>query len=105
MSAQSTVVDGLSASGAVSMSFAIDPAEAQRKLISIRKRVYDDSAVVTNEIVENPARTAAAHISGDEDSWFHAQYANQVTGLNLTLTGTDSLDSTKQFLTRAGLLA
>lgn len=104
LSPDSPLTDGLSRANSVHIAFAIDPAKASRELINIRKRTYEDFAVATNEIIENPARTAAAHISGDENSWFHSRYANEVTSLSLTTYGTDSLDATRQLLTRAGLL-
>lgn len=83
----------------------VDTKEAKSRVVSIRQGYMTDTASEVNEIVEDSARTAAAHVDGSGDEDFAIWYANSSTGVMASFSGAKGLDGAKTFLNRSGLIS
>ncbi|TQF74603.1 Hsp70 family protein [Rhodococcus spelaei] len=83
----------------------VDTRAAKKSVTGLRQGVQNDTAVADNVLVENTARTAAAHIDGPiGENSYSFTYANSSTGVMASSTTLKGLDGAKTFLTRAGLI-
>ncbi|MDH6284661.1 Hsp70 family protein [Prescottella agglutinans] len=83
----------------------VDPREAKKTVIGLRQGFQNNTAVADNVLVENTARTAAAHIEGPRsNNTYSLSYANSSTGVMANFSSALGLDGAKTFLTRSGLI-
>ncbi|MEV0946877.1 Hsp70 family protein [Rhodococcus sp. NPDC049939] len=82
----------------------VDKAAAKKTVLAIRQGFQKNTAVAENVIVENTARTAAAHISGPYSPDYSIYYANNANGVKASFSGATSVETARVFLSRAGLL-
>ncbi len=95
------IVDGDFSSIIVS----VDPREAKQTVVGYRQGFGTNTAYADNVLVENTARTAAAHIEGPHsDNTYSVFYANGATGVMAHFGDGVGLDGAKAFLTRSGLI-
>lgn len=88
-----------------SIIFSVDTKEAKKRVLGIRQGFQNNTAVTTNETVEDTARVAAAHLSGPGyNNTFSIWYGNSSTGVMASFNGAQGLDGAKTFLARAGLI-
>ncbi|AZG46870.1 Hsp70 family protein [Gordonia insulae] len=83
----------------------VDANEAKSNILNIRDGVYSAGE---GTLVEDAARQAAGEISsqsGTADGDYKISYANQSTGMVITVFGIKSIDDGKAFLTRSGLIS
>ncbi len=103
----STLTKGVTDGTFDSIIFSVDLAAAKKAVLGIREGYHDNTAVAENVIVENTARTAAAHVNGplsQEFPDYSIYYANNSSGVQVNFSGASSVDTAKTFLSRAGLL-
>ncbi|ORI26012.1 Hsp70 family protein [Rhodococcus sp. 1168] len=83
----------------------VDVRDAKKEVLALRQGYQNNTAVDENVVVENVARTAAAHLSGPKyANQYDINYANGSTGVMVFYTGAVGLDGAKTFLNRAGLI-
>ncbi|RVW04439.1 Hsp70 family protein [Rhodococcus spongiicola] len=101
----SALPEGLTDDSYLTIIVSVDVKQAKKDLIAIRQGYRSEPANEINEIVEDTARTAAAHITGPgvSDSYSFS-YANSATGVMVFFTRAVSEDAAKTFLNRAGLI-
>lgn len=83
----------------------VDQREAKKTVVGLRQGFQNDSSAAENVLVENTARTAAAHIDGPGyNNTYSISYANSATGVMASFNDAVGLDGAKTFLTRSGLI-
>ncbi|MGO4205171.1 Hsp70 family protein [Rhodococcus sp. TAF43] len=83
----------------------VDPREAKKTVVGLRQGFQNDTSAAENVLVENTARTAAAHIDGPGyNGTYSISYANSSTGVMARFSDALGLDGAKTFLTRSGLI-
>lgn len=92
-------------SGASYITVSVDVREAKKQVLRLRQGIQNDTAAADNQIVENVARTAAAHLSAAEITGAYSiAYANGATGVMVGYYDAVGADGAKTFLSRAGLI-
>lgn len=92
-------------SGASYITVSVDVREAKKQVLRLRQGNQNDTAAADNQIVENVARTAAAHLSAPEITGAYSiAYANGATGVMVGYYDAVGADGAKTFLSRAGLI-
>ncbi|WP_197480886.1 Hsp70 family protein [Rhodococcus sp. EPR-157] len=107
ISADSSLTSGIveENSGASYITVSVDVREAKKQVLRLRQGNQNDTAAADNQIVENVARTAAAHLSAPEITGAYSiAYANGATGVMVGYYDAVGADGAKTFLSRAGLI-
>ncbi|WP_206510934.1 Hsp70 family protein [Rhodococcus sp. BGS-1C] len=92
-------------SGASYITVSVDIRDAKKQVLRLRQGNQNDTAAADNQIVENVARTAAAHLSAPEITGAYSiAYANGATGVMVGYYDAVGADGAKTFLSRAGLI-
>lgn len=101
----SVLTAGITEGGYQSIILSVDAKEAKRRVITVRQGLMNDTAMDVNEIVEDTARIAAAHLDGpSSNGTFSIWYANSSTGVMASFNAAQGLGGAKTFLNRAGLI-
>ncbi|WP_167735594.1 Hsp70 family protein [Rhodococcus sp. 1R11] len=107
MSTDSSLLDGIVVddTGTSFITVSVDTREAKKDVLGIRQGYQNNTAVKDNKIVENVARTAAAHLSGPGYAdTYSISYANGATGVMVSYGDAVGIDGATTFLNRAGLI-
>ncbi|MFE3289418.1 Hsp70 family protein [Rhodococcus sp. NPDC059234] len=101
----SALTAGITTGDYQSIIVSVDVKDAKKRVLGIRQGFQNNSAVATNETVEDTGRVAAAHIDGPGyNNTFKIWYANSSTGVMASYGGAQGLDGAKTFLARSGLM-
>jgi len=108
MSTTSSLLQGIVVddTGSSYITVSVDAREAKKQVLGLRQGYQNNTALADNQIVENVARTAAAHLSGPGYAdTYSISYANGATGVMVTYSDPVGIDGAKTFLSRAGLIS